>query len=177
MKGNCCLINWIKFASNIFFYQVKKSDKSWLQILQNNDCREVIAKCVDGNNLSNAFVRAGVSNHPDILEAFLDQGMNVDIKDRRGFTALIYASDNGYLESIRLLLQHNANSDVQSKLGLTALMYASRRSHKEIVQLLLDHNAEKDLKNRNGQTALELAKTQEIKEMIQNHVNTSYILK
>ena len=148
-----------------------------LQFLQTNDCREMIAKCVDGDKLSKAFVFAGLRNHLDILHDFFDQGINVDIKNRYQNTAFMLASMNGHQESVRLLLNHNSNIDCQDRDGWTALMLASVNGHKEIVQLLLDHNADIDLKNNDGKTALDLAKTDEIKEMIQNHVNTSYILK
>ena len=151
--------------------------QSFLQFLQNNDCRELIAKCVDGDNISNAFALTGWRNHPDILQAFLDRGMNIDIKNQYGWTALIAASSHGLEESVRLLLNHNANVDIQGDYGWTALMRASYFSRKEIVQLLLDHNAGITLKDKNGKTALDLARNKEIKEMIQNHVNTSYILK
>jgi len=146
-----------------------------LQVLQNNDCHKVVAKCVDGENISNAFVCAGYKNHLDILGAFLDRGMNVDIKNQYGDTALIQATRNE--ESVRLLLNQSGNVDIQGDSGRTALMRASYYSCKEIVQLLLDHNADIDLKSNEGKTAFDFARSQEIKEMIRNHVNTSYVLK
>ena len=148
-----------------------------LQILQDNDCRELIGKCVDGDKFANASTYASYRNHVDLLQAFLEYGINVDVKDRNGFTALIYACGNGHKEIVRLLLNYNTNPDLRNKHGWTALMSASYQGHKEIVQLLLDHNADIDLKNNNGKTALDLARNQEIEEMIQNHVSTTYVLK
>jgi len=162
------------------FCQTRGSDanrQKLLQVLQNNECREVIAKCVDGDIFSNAFVWAGYRNHVDILDAFLYHGMNVDIKNCDGWNALIWASLNGLEESVRYLLAQNANVDIQDKYGRTALMYASRHGHKEIIQLLLDHNADIGLKSNTHSTAYDYTKREEIKEMIQNHVNTSYVLK
>ena len=146
-------------------------------VLRNNDRFEIIAKCVDGDKISSAFVFAGDENHVEILQAFLDHGINVDVKDQISNTALIEASAYGHEESVRLLLNHNANPDIQNKSGWTALMHACWYENNGIVQLLLDHNADIDLKNSKGKTALDLAQTEQIKEMIQNHVNTSYVLK
>ena len=147
-------------------------------MLQNNDCREVISKCVDGDRLSDAFVCAGNKNHTDILQAFLDHGMNINIKDEYGDTALMCASRFGSEKSVTFLLNQNANPNIQdSDDGNNALIYASYNGYKGIVQLLLNHNVDIDLKTNFGQTALDYAKTEEIKEMIQNHVNTSYVLK
>ena len=169
----------LKYAAREYILSCESEEKrqNLLKVLQNNDCCEVIAKCVDGDNISTAFVCAAIINHTDILQAFFDHKIKVDIKDRYGDTALIYASMNGYTKSVQLMLNHNANLSIQGKDGMTALISASKKGRKEIVQLLLNHNADIDLKNKDGQTALDLAKTHEIKEMIQNHVNTSYILK
>ena len=154
-----------------------KNRKKLLKVLENNECREVISKCVDGDSLSNAFANAGGFNHLDILQAFLDHGMNVDIKDKYGWTALMNACVCGNQELVRLLLNKNANPNAHNSDGWTPLMSTTYYGHREIVQLLLDYNADIDLKDGKGLTALDVAKTQEIKEMIQNHVNTSYVLK
>ena len=148
-----------------------------LQFLQNNDCRRIIAKCVDGDDLSRTLTYAGFKDHVDILQAFLDQGINVDVKDQFGCTALIWASRSSSNGSTRLLLEKYSNPNATDNNGFTALMYASEYGHKEIVQLLLNHNADVDFKDNDGWTAHDLARNEEIKEMIQNHVNTSYILK
>ena len=148
-----------------------------LQFLQNNDCREVISKSVDDDIFSNVFTIAGIRNHPDILRALLDNGMNVDSKCRDGNTALTFSCMEGYEDSVRLLCDRHANLDHQNKTGMTGLMFASSRGNKETVQFLLDHNADINLINKFGKTALDLADTDAIKEMLQNHVNTSYVLK
>ena len=66
------------------------------QILQNNDFRGMIEKSVCEDSLSTyAFTYAGAWNHTDILQLFIDHGMNIDIKNQFGDTALINASLNG----------------------------------------------------------------------------------
>ena len=76
-------------------------------VLRNNDCREMIATHIDW---SNVFTCAANRNHLDILEAFLDQGMKMNIQDQYGDFALMYASMNGHEDSVRLLLNRNATS-------------------------------------------------------------------
>jgi len=176
-----------KVVREYYFSDTEETEQNLLQVLQNNDCREVISKCVGGVYVSSAFVLAGRRNQREIVLAFLDHGMNVDIKNEYGMTALIEACQNGHEELVPVLLDRQANVDIQSSHGYTALMWASRYGRKEIVQLLLDHNADINLKRWDGKTALDLADddnyikdayiVQEIKEMIQNHVNTSYVLK
>ena len=161
------------------YYQFggEETRQALLRFLKNNDCREVIGKCVDGDDIANAFVWAGYRNHSDVLEAFLKQGMNIDTKNIHCEIALFGASYNCNEVSVRLLIEHNANPNLQENSGSTPLMCASQTGRKEIVQLLLSRNADVDFKTNFGQTALDLAKTNEIKDMIRNHVNNSYILK
>ena len=157
--------------------EIEKNRQNLLDVFQNNDFREEISKCMEGDDVSDAFVIAGDRNHRDILQAFIDRGMNIDIKNQSGNTALIKASGMGNEKSVRLLLNQNAKADHQTNEKWTALMHASGHGYKEIVKMLLDHNVNIDLKNNEGKTAVNLAWNKEIKEMIQNHVNTSYVLK
>ena len=97
------------------YYRCADEEKrqALLEVLQNNDYPKEIEKSAHGDLFANSLVWAGQRNHPDILKAFLDQGMNIDIKNIFGYTALIQASTNGHEESVRLLLNHNLNPNIQ----------------------------------------------------------------
>lgn len=71
-----------------------------------------------------------------------------------GKTALIYASQIGNANIIKMLLQHGANINFQDGLGRTALMEASNRGYENIVKSLLEHNANVNTGDKNGWTAL-----------------------
>ena len=159
----------------------QENRRNLLVVLQNNDFHEAISDSVGGDEVSDAFVRAGFRNHLDILQAFLDCEINVNVKDRFGRTALIQSCYNNHEEAVGLLLGENADANVQNNDGWTALMYASQFGYIEIVQLLLDHGADTNLKNDNGRTALDLASVGHIKDKIKNRFiycdNNSYVLK
>ena len=87
-----------------------------------------------GDHLSNAFANAGGFNHLDILQVFLDHGMNVDIKNQNGATALMWSSINGRQEIVQLLLDHNSNVDLKNIHGKTALDLARTQEIKEMIQ-------------------------------------------
>ena len=55
-------------------------------------------------------------------------GEDPDIINNRGETALIKASENGYIDIIKLLLNRNANPNIRNIYGATALMMASINS-------------------------------------------------
>ena len=72
-------------------------------------------------------------------------------------TALIWASDQGFENIVKLLLEHNAKPSLQDNDGDTALTVASSQGFENIVKLLLEHNANVNLQNKYGWTALEIA--------------------
>ena len=116
----------------LFGNEEKRQDL--LQFLQINDCRELISKCFDGDSLSNAFVLGGGRKHLDILQAFLDHGMNVDTKNHHGWTALMYASSYDSKEIVQLLFDHNANIDLKNNIGKSAIDLAKTDKIKEMIQ-------------------------------------------
>jgi ankyrin repeat protein len=84
-----------------------------------------------------------------------DGGAHVDEKDEYGKTALMWASEFGHTEVVRLLLEKGALLDEKDeRRGWTALMQASYKGHTEVVRLLLDKGALVDEKDEGGYTAL-----------------------
>ena len=59
---------------------------------------------------------------------------NVDIQGYNGWTALMYASANGYKNRVQLLLNHNADIHVTRNDGKTALDLAQTREIKEMIR-------------------------------------------
>jgi ankyrin repeat protein len=60
----------------------------------------------------------------------------VNVGDRRRFTPLHAASQEGRLEVIQLLLDCGASANAQDNWGHTPRFQASARSHVEVAQLL-----------------------------------------
>jgi ankyrin repeat protein len=128
-----------------------------LDILQNNNIRDVLQDCLNENDAIAAFTRAASENCIDIVQAFHDVGMNMDIKDQHGKCALIEAIETNTEDCVRWLLDHDANANIQDNDGSTALIYASTGRSSSIVEMLLQKNANIDTQNKEGDTALMLA--------------------
>ena len=75
------------------------------------------------------------------------------------YTALIYASTNGYTEIVRMLLKiPHIDVNCVNQFGNTALIYASIRGYTEIVRMLLKiPEIDVNHVNQHGNTALILA--------------------
>jgi ankyrin repeat protein len=98
-----------------------------------------------------AFLTAAYAGQTDIVGQALKDGESIDATDPRyGATALIFAAQQGHLETVKLLLDNHADMNVLSKLGQTALGQAAFNGHLDVVKLLLEHGAKLDARLRPG---------------------------
>jgi ankyrin repeat protein len=92
-------------------------------------------------------------NKKEILK-LLKAGVDVNIKDEDGYTALILASYNGHTETVKILLESGADVNIKDEDGYTALITASSQGHAETVKLLLESGADVNAENKESFTAL-----------------------
>ncbi len=96
-------------------------------------------------------------------------GADVNAKNKRGYTALMLATQRGPIEIVKLLIEGGADVNVMSEddpkpktkkdrvepsLVFTALEIASRRGRTEIAKLLIDAGADVNARDYKGATAL-----------------------
>ena len=89
-----------------------------------------------------------------IVELLLAAGAGVDAKDKKGWTALQYATLEGYAAVVELLLTAGADVSAKDKDGRTVLQYAAVYGKSAIVELLLAAGADVNAKDKSGRTAL-----------------------
>lgn len=56
------------------------------------------------------------------VKFLIDQGADLNAKTSQGFTALTYASRDGFLETVKHLISSGAEVDSQTNFGYTSLM-------------------------------------------------------
>lgn len=88
-------------------------------------------------------------------------GINVQAKDKDGFTAMHWAAWSGMPYCTLLLAEAGLDINAQEKNGYTPLMLAAMRGNSEVVRMLLSLGAVADVKNADGLTAAELVKNGE----------------
>ena len=127
------------------------------------------------------ITRAGLSFTPDdfiktaglgeleMVGLYLQAGMDRNVQDSRGYTALIQAAENGRKDVVRALLQEGVKIDLKTKDGNTAVIAAAGTDQADCVRLLIEANADVNLKNAKNWTAL-------MKAVYQGHQKTTEVM-
>jgi cytohesin len=93
----------------------------------------------------------------EAVKEFLAAGADVNVKDKRGFTPLHWASISGHKEAVELLIDNGADVNAMRGGGATSLSYASSWGHEEIVKLLIANGADVNVKDAFSETPLDVA--------------------
>ncbi len=95
---------------------------------------------------SKEFLLAAKKGDRSLIQLFLDKGMDINVQDKYGNTALIIASSSGQLKTIEFLLDKGANPMITDLHGKTALDYAENyfgKNHDVIKETLIWAEAKK----------------------------------
>jgi ankyrin repeat protein len=107
------------------------------------------------NTSADAFYAALRANDLPRLNGMLMAGANVNAKDERDITPLMYAAWVGSVDAMAQLLDHGADPNLSNSSGSTALMLSATEIAK--VRLLKDHGAHVNVVSARGRTPLFLA--------------------
>jgi ankyrin repeat protein len=110
------------------------------------------ALAADGPSDLFALIRA---NDLSGLNQALVKGADVNARDGKGITPLMYASAFGSVDAMKMLLKQKADINAQSDIGVTALMWAANEPDR--VKLLIDAGADPNVISKMGRSALAIA--------------------
>lgn len=105
----------------------------------------------------NPLLHAVYWSHPEIVTwLLLQQGVDVNERDRHGVTALMEAAARGNVQIVQALLTAGAKVNTESLIivNIEPLIIAAGNGKKEIVQMLLDAGAKINGRDYAGCTAL-----------------------
>jgi ankyrin repeat protein len=108
---------------------------------------------------------------PAVREYITQPGVNVELQNEKGDTALLLAARRGDIEVVQALLDPPvcANIHTRNLKGSNALIAAAMKGHTEICKLLLKHGADVNQSTDSSDTALSLA-------IWQNHTDVCLLL-
>lgn len=135
------------------------------------------------------------NNNIENVKNIIKQGADVNFKDKKANTALIYAVQASNKELVELLLSNNADVNLKKEkpvysretekffkligknldedfaryanIGNPALIHAVKACDKEIAQIIIKNGAEINMQNKYGYTALAMAAQNADKELVE----------
>ena len=91
------------------------------------------------------------------LKSYVAEGVDLNERDRFGYTALEQAMRGGQFEAAKFLLEAGADANVKNTAGMSPLLTATWTNQVDYVELLLAHGARTDIQDSRGRTPLHLA--------------------
>jgi ankyrin repeat protein len=126
--------------------------KRHLQLVRTSLANEDLM--VNKHQAIEALLRASLIGHTAAVEALLDKGLDVNIKDQNGWTPLLEAVFGGHADTVRVLLDRGANVNATDQTGWTPLMEAASKGHTDIIKILLAYGAAVNARTVKSRTAL-----------------------
>jgi len=87
------------------------------------------------------LTQASMNGDVEKVISLLGSGADINVKDQRGWTPLLWAVSRGQMDLVKLLLDKGAVVNPKHEYGWTALKIAKAKGNKEIVGLLKAHGA------------------------------------
>ncbi len=91
------------------------------------------------------------------LKFIVDLGANIELRDKKGNTPLLYASYNGDFEAAKYLLSIGANVNATNSMGQSVLHLAAKRASVKTLEMLIQKGADARRFDNNGYNLLHLA--------------------
>ncbi|MCP4624633.1 MAG: hypothetical protein GY850_14050 [bacterium] len=101
-----------------------------------------------------------------LIKSLVDDGADVNERDKLGETPLHVAAMSGYREIASLLLENGADLNAGDVRGLTPVHMAAWRGNRDMVDLLLNHGADINARDKDGLTPMHTAALDGRKETV-----------
>ena len=95
-----------------------------------------------------------------MLSAFYQAGLDVNVADEKGYTALMGAIFKGHVSVAKQLVFADCDIDEENEQGQTALMFASLFDRQEIINTLIDKGANPAHIDKAGNSVADIALSQ-----------------
>lgn len=103
---------------------------------------------------ANDFLMSAQTKNLRAVEMLLNQGVDPNVRDRAGRTALMYAALDGDLPMAELLIRSGVDVNAQDRAGYSALHFAAQEYRAAAAELLLNAGAQIDPQDSHGNTPL-----------------------
>jgi ankyrin repeat protein len=119
--------------------------------------RGASVNAIESRKGQTALMWAAAEAHPDVVEALVKLGANVNMASKAGFTALVFAAIKNDAKSIRTLLVAGADPNYKLPSGTKTLVVAASYSSATAAAALVDGGADPNVADHGGKTPLHVA--------------------
>lgn len=105
-------------------------------------------------DLTQYFFAAARLGDTVVIDEFVSAGFPIDIRNNKGYSALMISAYNGRPEAVNRLLTLGANACAEDKRGNTAIMAAIFKGELRIAKRLIEADCDENHQNKSGQTPL-----------------------
>ena len=102
----------------------------------------------------NALMWAAAAKHPAAVQTLIEHGADVHARSKSGFTPLLFAAQQGDVDTARILLAAGADVNESTPLDGSALVVAAASGHEAFALFLLEKGADPNAADAYGITAL-----------------------
>ncbi|TRY80359.1 hypothetical protein TCAL_02993, partial [Tigriopus californicus] len=100
------------------------------------------------------LIESASVDNPAFLQTLLEYGANANVTDSSGWTALHFASSNGFLSHVQTLLDHRADVNARNDDGSTPLLLAASQGQIDVVKVLIARGANLNPAEKTANTPL-----------------------
>lgn len=118
---------------------------------------EVNIHCADNQQQTALLFATRFNLTPCISKLLIDSGVDINVKDRLGYTPLLFSVQKGWEDLVECLLLKGATVDASSLEGETPLIVAVRKGYASIVKQLIRFDANVEQLDSEGKSLLVLA--------------------
>ncbi len=136
------ILLWPEYQSGKIYDVLLSDNKSFLFVKS-----EVAQSYLMQTTSESSFIQAVKKENLAEVERFIDEGVDLELKDLNGYTPLMHAVKQQNTELVKLLAEYGANVDTSDGLEDTPLVWASSMKNEAIVKVLLEHGADPDKGN------------------------------
>jgi ankyrin repeat protein len=136
------ILLWPEYQSGKIYDVLLSDNKSFLFVKS-----EVAQSYLMQTTPESSFIQALKKENLAEVERFIDEGVDLELKDLNGYTPLMHAVKQQNTELVKLLAEYGANVDTSDGLEDTPLVWASSMKNEAIVKVLLEHGADPDKGN------------------------------
>ncbi|ORX42837.1 ankyrin [Piromyces finnis] len=146
------LQSYTEICLNDYNYTLSEENcKDPLIIVSYKNSMELISHCIKGNIEKVRSILA-MTNEGECMNS-----LDIDFRDKHGYTALMWASYFGHTNIVKELIYHHANINLKSDIEESAILLACKKGHVDTAKVLIKYGADVNDTNYHDDTLLMIA--------------------